>query len=540
MTSPANPLVQPKTVGLVLPNGAPVLGSTVPRLWTPPLRELTPETSYGFDVIDFARDELGHPMDEWQAWVLIHMGELLPDGRPRFRKVLILVARQNGKTELCVVLSLYWMFVDKVDLVLGTSTKLEYAKDSWRKAVKLAKKAPNLFGQEEILHKDAVRKTNGDVTFWRADEEERILEDGSRYRIAAANEEGGRSLTIDRLIMDELRQHHDYSAYDAAEPATSAVQDAQIVMMSNAGNDRSEVLNDERDAALTFINSGVGDYRLGLFEYSCEDDAKPNDPIQLAKANPNFNRRLDGEALVLEAENAMRKGGKKLVGFKTEKMCIRVRVSDPAVDIEKWRDCNIPGSLDAYRDRLGLAFDVSEDERHITAVAAALTETKQVRIEVVKAWTDLDDTLGSFEDDFRELVKRVRPVELGWFPSGPSAIYSATMLGYEVDGEGNWVRRGTAPSWIPRGVNLRPLRGEAVAACMGFAEQVRNFKILHSDDPILNEHVPGSDKLYVGDGWRVARKGMGQCDGYYASAGAVFLARTLTPRVGKPRLVVPS
>jgi phage terminase large subunit-like protein len=69
------------------------------------LRELTPATSYGFEVIDFARDVLEHPLLPWQEFAVIHGGELLPDGRPRFRIVLLLVSRQNGKTELPVVLS---------------------------------------------------------------------------------------------------------------------------------------------------------------------------------------------------------------------------------------------------------------------------------------------------------------------------------------------------------------------------------------------------------------------------------------------------
>ena len=34
-------------------------GKETPRIYTPPLRELTPETSYGFSVIDFASDVLG-------------------------------------------------------------------------------------------------------------------------------------------------------------------------------------------------------------------------------------------------------------------------------------------------------------------------------------------------------------------------------------------------------------------------------------------------------------------------------------------------
>ncbi|MBB4682954.1 hypothetical protein [Amycolatopsis jiangsuensis] len=58
------------------------------------IKVLAGETSYGFDVEEFARDTLRRPLDPWQRWAAIHGGELLPDGRPRFR-ILLLIARQN-------------------------------------------------------------------------------------------------------------------------------------------------------------------------------------------------------------------------------------------------------------------------------------------------------------------------------------------------------------------------------------------------------------------------------------------------------------
>jgi hypothetical protein len=499
-------------------SGSDVLGSTVPRLWTPPLRELTPETSYGFDVIEFAQDVLGEPLDPWQEWTVVHAGELLPDGRPRFRKLLILVARQNGKTHLLVVLSLYWMFVDKVDMILGTSTKLDYAGESWRKACKLAKRVPDLY--DEISHKAAVRKANGEQVLWRADELELELEEGSRYKIAASNEEGGRSLTIDRLVLDELRHHYDYTAHDASVPATNAVPDAQVIGISNAGSDRSVVLNDWRDAALHFIKTGEGDQRLGLIEYSAPENASPLDINALALANPNLGRRIDPDALLGDAKTAVSKGGEKLNGFKTENMCIHVKHMDPAIDPDKWAACADDGDLADLRDRVVLCLDVSMDGQHATLVAAALLPDGRVRIDVKAAWSGPNAT-AELRAQLRAEVTEVGPRKLGWFPSGPAAAVAAALKAESDEDDPRGV-------WPPPGVEIEEIRSvEASAVCMGFVEQVHSKEIAHTDDPLLNAQVVGVEKLQLGDAWRFVRKGAGHCDAAYAAAGGVHLARTL-------------
>lgn len=534
--------------GLVLPNGQPaVLGSTVPRLWTPPLRELHPAeydrngrlitepSSLGFDIIDFAREDLNAPLDPWQEWTVIHGFELLPDGRTRFKKLLILVARQNGKTHLCVVLTLYWMYVQRVGQILGTSTKLEYAKDAWEKAKILAKRVPEL--REEISHRGAIKTVNGGVVLWRADEEERDLESGSKYKIAPANEEGGRSQTNDRVILDELRHHYDYSAYDAAEPTTSVPWSSMIVGLSNAGNDRSVVLNDWRKEAIDFIETGEGDPRVGLIEYSALPTDKPNDIHALAKANPNMNRRgLDSDDLVREGQAALRIGGKKLAGFKTEKMCIKVEGSNPAIDAENWRDCFAKGDMSRLRNRIALCFDFSLDEMHATLCAAAIMPDGRVRVEIVAAWER--DELQAFAVQFKAHVQRVKPKALGWFPTGPGAAHAATVLGVDEQKLADGKATNLFRPWLPKNVDVSPLRGETKAVCMGFAEQVRTLNIAHNGDPLLHDHVVGADKLPQDGGWVVARLEDGWCDGYYAAAGAVFLARTMTPSVGKPRIIV--
>lgn len=461
-------------------------------------------------MIEFGRDVVHRPLDPWQEWLVVHAGEMLPDGRPRFRIVLVLVSRQNGKTELLVILSLYWQFVVAVPLILGTSTKLDYAKESWFKAVKLAGQTQDFDGLRGPGR--WIREANGEQESWTAE--------GSRYKIAASNEEGGRSLTIWRLILDELRQHHSYAAWDAAEPACSPL-DAQIWALSNMGDDRSVVLNDLRAAAIEFIETGEGDPRVGLFEWSAPPGADPRDPRALAQANPNYGRRLDRDALLGAAHRAVAAGGEALTGFRTERMCVRVPHTNPAIDPSAWQDCLDVGDLAAVRGRVATCFDLAPDGLHATLVAAAVLADGRVRLEVVRAWSGPGCT-DEARRDLPGLLARVRPRVLGWLPAGPAAAVAADLK----------PRSG----WPPPGVTVEEIKAETAACCLGLAEQVTARRIAHSDDPLLNAQAAGVEWA---PGARVfSRKGGGHCDAVYAAAGAAHLARTLPPPIGKPRLVV--
>jgi phage terminase large subunit-like protein len=107
----------------------PRKGSTEPRIYTPPLRALTPETSLGYSVIEFAEMVLEMELLPWQQWLLVHMLETLPDGTLRFRTVVVLMARQNGKSTLSQILALWFMYVYGVGLVIGSAQDLDVAEE---------------------------------------------------------------------------------------------------------------------------------------------------------------------------------------------------------------------------------------------------------------------------------------------------------------------------------------------------------------------------------------------------------------------------
>lgn len=479
-----------------------VLGKTTPRLWTPPLRELTPDTSYGFDLIDFARDVCGIEFDPWEVWLSIHFGELLPDGRPRFRKALILVSRQNGKTTWSNILILYWMFMDNIPLTLITSTDRSYAKRSWTEVVETAQ--ANEWLSERI----------GGVRLSTSEEALKTTE-GAEFVFKANNGSAGRSMRLHRWLCDEVREHKNLDAWNSADKAMSARTHAQAVFISNQGDEGSMVLDMLRDPALRFIETGEGDSRLGLFEWSAPPGSEPDDVEALAQANPNLNRPEHGpmlEDLLADGRRAKRAGGLELSGFKTESMCMRVTLLDPAIDPDQWLACKAdePIDLAEYRKKVALCLDVSTAGDHASLVAAAEIDGV-VHVDVVKAWDGMG-CIKALRAELPAIVAKVKPRALGWFPSGPAATVAADM--------------GKKKAW-PRGVVVEALTTETAAACMGAEALVRTGGVAHSGDPMMDSHVESAQRLNRGDVWVFGRRGAGPVDGAYAFAGAVHLARTL-------------
>ncbi len=501
---------------------------------------------------------LGHPFDPWQEFAVIHAGEKLPDGRPRFRLVLIIVARQNGKTEIPVVLSLQWMFVDRWPLTLGTSTKLDYAQESWEKAIKIARQVKPLW--RRVPRRGGIRRANG---------EQRILTSfDTRYKIAPANDEGGRSLTIDRLVLDELRQHHDYSAWAASVPAVSARPRGQIWAMSNAGDDNSIVLNDKRDDALAFIRwwdengdqgvaelllaghrpPGMPDFRIGIFEWSAPEDfdeLADDDTVMsyLMQANPNAGHPehgADPDELLAGYHTARLKGGKAWATYRTEYMCVRVAAMDAAINAAAWK--RNAGPVDLAGLRYAMCVDVSPDLQHATLAAAAvlpgLTRIVQVRqrdggvravpmpvvaVDLVEAW-DGPTAIAQMIAALPELIGNNRPAALGWMPSGPAAAAASSLR--------DRTSKGQFYPWPPPGVVVAEIAGEVPAVCMGFSADVDADLVMHGDDPLLNAHALGAGKRTNGVVWVFDRIGTAEgdavhVDAVYAAAGAVHLAKTL-------------
>ena len=204
-------------------------GSAEPRVCTPPMRELTPETSLGFQVIDFAREVLGVILLPWQRAALIRMLELRPDNSLRFQTVVVLVARQNGKSTLAQILTIWLLCIYGWPLILGTAQDLDVAEALWEEVVEIVQ------GNDELAASiENIVKVNGKKAL--------VLDTGSKYKVKAANRRAGRGLSGNLVLLDEIREHQNWDAWGAITKTTMARAESLILALSNAGDITSRVL----------------------------------------------------------------------------------------------------------------------------------------------------------------------------------------------------------------------------------------------------------------------------------------------------------
>ena len=277
-------------------------GKTEPRVWTKPLRELTPETSLGFAFDEWCSEICSVSLMPWQKWLAVHALEITGSFESewgfRFRKVFVLVGRQNGKSLFLELLSLFFMYVLQSKLVLGTAQTLDTAEEVWDAAIDRADS--NEYLSDAIAK---VGKVNGKKSF--------ELKGGEKYKVVAATRKGARGKRSDLIIIDELREQTTWDGWAAVSKTMNARPNGILFGVSNAGDVHSVVLRHFRMLAHRDLGDPDGiasavldalpeptdddgelieteDDTTAIFEWSADPDADVLDVQAWAQANPSL------------------------------------------------------------------------------------------------------------------------------------------------------------------------------------------------------------------------------------------------------------
>lgn len=367
------------------------IGSTKARVYTPPLPEhcgptgeLLPEWSWGYDCIDFLENVCKWKLLPWQKWAYINALEKGADGTGfRYQIVVVMVARQNGKSQWLRGLGLWRLFLNKFGrssphcpaarLALIAAQNLSYSEGLLREVVDEVRDNP-LLRKELVNH----RETNG---------QHRLILTNRRYwRAATASRKGARSLSVDLAELDELREHTTWDAWNAIVPTTTARPYAQVVCASNAGDQRSEVLRSLKDSCTRrILTKDTEKTRTGYFEWSVPPDVDPRDESYWYMANPSMGLlndfTIDDLRGFLEAMEY-----RNLPGFQTENLCMWVDSLEPGIlPAEHWEMTLDPDSRRAPDAPVYACVDVNYDRTRSYVAIAAKRPDNRIHFEVVAA-----------------------------------------------------------------------------------------------------------------------------------------------------------
>ena len=477
------------------PATAPLRGHEQPRVFTPPLRPLTPETSLGFSAVEFAEEVLNIRLFPWQRWLLIHALEVLPDGSFRFRNVVVLVARQNGKSTLSVVLSLWSMYVLGRPLVIGTAQDLDVAEEIWQAAVDMVEETPDL----DAL-KERVVKVNGKKSL--------ELRTGERYKVKAANRRSGRGLSGDLILLDELREHQSWDAWGAVTKTTMARADAQIWALSNAGDAASLVLRYLRKMAHASLGDPDGlnasddpsammaespdedlliedDDSLGIFEWSAPPKCHIWDRDGWCWANPSLGHGGVGERAIASAART----DPEWV-FRTEVLC---QWSDGTLEGPfppgTWDEGREPKSKLADDSPVALCVDVSWDRSKSHIGLAGLREDGATHVEIAASRAGTEWVVGWLTS-----------------PARHERIHTAVAAGVALQSSGAPASTLKA-DLADAGVTVIDWKGSDLGVATGaFYDLVRSGGLCHLPQPVLDLAASTAVARPMGDAYVWDRK----------------------------------
>lgn len=450
------------------------VGSAEPRVFTKPLRPLTPETSYGYALLDLWQRVIPEKPMAWHRFLATHLGELREDGKPRFKTAVVIAGRQNAKTSFGAAHAMHTMDTPN-HRVLGISAARTSARDAWRQTVAYAEDTADFY---------PARRSNG------SEELEGL--NGSTYKLKAATARATRGQSSHLCLIDEL-QSQTWESWSAASKTTNATGGLKLCFATGPFA-TSDVLLHLRSVAL----SGA-DPSIGWFEWSA--DPKHCGSLQcvvcLAAANPALGHTIELETLISDSHTDP-------AGlFRREVLCQSVLADDSLIQADAWADCaDAVGSLQSVRGRVHVGVDASPSG-HVSVAVAALLPDGRVRVEMAAAYTTTNDARTALSGKLRAIKARSVTVA-----PGPAPATLGVALGTHT-------------------IATTAALGDAAG---GFVDLVASRQLLHSDDPLLSAHALSVAKKPMNNGGFTFERASGNCDAVVAASLAVRACRTATKR----------
>lgn len=200
------------------------------------------------------------------------------DGTRKYREVLLVVARKNGKSTVGSGIGLYLQIADGEpgSEVYAVATKKDQAKLVWLESKRMVKKSPALLKRIKPLVSEMVSEWND-----------------STFKPLGSDSETLDGLNVQGAMMDEIHAWKDKNLYDVIVDGTSSREQPMIFMITTAGTVRESVYDMKYEEAEMLLNGlddpdGYKDDRFLPIIYELDKREEWTDPSKWKKANPGL------------------------------------------------------------------------------------------------------------------------------------------------------------------------------------------------------------------------------------------------------------
>lgn len=200
------------------------------------------------------------------------------DGTRKYRELLFIVARKNGKSALGSAIALYMLVADGEagPEVVSAATKKDQAKIIWSESKRMVKKSPVLSKRIRALVSELISDFN----------------DGS-FKPLSSDSNTLDGLNVHCALIDELHAIEDKNLYDVIVDGMSAREQPLAVITTTAGTVREGIFDIKYEEAERIINGyddpdGYRDERVLPIIYELDDRKEWTDEKAWKKANPGL------------------------------------------------------------------------------------------------------------------------------------------------------------------------------------------------------------------------------------------------------------
>jgi phage terminase large subunit-like protein len=200
------------------------------------------------------------------------------DETRKYREILLVVARKNGKSTIASGIGLYLQIADGEPgaEVYAVATKKDQAKLVWQEAKRMVKKSPALLKRIKPLVSEMISDWND-----------------SFFKPLGSDSDTLDGLNVHGAMMDEIHAWKDKNLYDVIVDGTSSREQPMIFMITTAGTIRESVYDMKYGEAERLLNSlddekSYTDERFLPIIYELDHRKEWVDSKNWKKANPGL------------------------------------------------------------------------------------------------------------------------------------------------------------------------------------------------------------------------------------------------------------